>query len=492
MDSQLYPKNTTVNPNLRFHWTSLVEKTKKSLRLTIAFLVLSAAISIYLFPSQCSVGQQNPQKQSPINVEFSPLVRNWGAYAPYYPLDEYTNPPRDCEITQVNILQRHGARYPTVGPAAMMASAVAKLQNVKTYHDSSLDFIRNYTFDLGTDELVAFGATQSSIAGAEIFHRYSQLLAGNNPEDVPFVRASSSSRVVMSARNWTYGFSVASDFQLNPVLSVILDAKENDTLHNDCPAIGSPDNQTDTWIDIYVPPIAERINTFAPGANLSANEVYYLMALCPFHSVATEDISDWCGLFSEKEWTEFEYEMDLDKYYGTGYGQALGPVEGVGYINELIARLTSTPVNDTTQTNTTLDASPITFPLNRTIYADFSHDNQLIAIYSAMGLFKQPRPLDPTNPHSNGPNWTWVTSRLAPFGGRMVIEKMRCERTELEQFHQDSNSTEFIRILVNDAVQPLEFCAEVTMDGLCALDKFVESQWYSTSGGAGDWEKCFE
>lgn len=114
------------------------------------------------------------------------------------------------------------------------------------------------------------------------------------------------------------GFSAASKFKLNPILSVILDATENDTLHNNCPAIGSPDNQTDTWIDIYIPPIVERINTAAPGANLSSDEVYYLMALCAFHSVATESMSDWCSLFDEKEWKAFEYEMDLDKYYGTG------------------------------------------------------------------------------------------------------------------------------------------------------------------------------
>lgn len=186
--------------------------------------------------------------------------------------------------------------------------------------------------------------------------------------------------------------------------------------------------------------------------------------------------------------------MNVSSDSFVSYGQALGPVEGVGYINELIARLTSTPVNDTTQTNSTLDASPVTFPLDRTIYADFSHDNQLIAIFSAMGLFKQPGPLDPTNSLSNGPNRTWVTSQMTPFGGRMVLEKMRCQTQETGLGHFDQNSSlgEFVRILVNDAVQPLEFCAGVTLDGICALDKFVESQRYSTSGGAGDWEKCFE
>jgi hypothetical protein len=64
----------------------------------------------------------------------------------------------------------------------------------------------------------------------------------------------------------------------------------------------------------------------------------------------------------------------LNKYYGYSHGNPLGPTQGVGFTNELIARLTSQPVNDHTTTNTTLDTSNTTFPLNRKLYADFSHD----------------------------------------------------------------------------------------------------------------------
>ena len=46
----------------------------------------------------------------------------------------------------------------------------------------------------------------------------------------------------------------------------------------------------------------------------------------------------------------------------------------------------------------------------------------------------------------------------------------------------------YVRILVNDALQPLEFCG--SGDGLCLLDAFVESQAYARSDGAGDFEKC--
>lgn len=160
------------------------------------------------------------------------------------------------------------------------------------------------------------------------------------------------------------------------------------------------------------------------------------------------------------------------------YGNPLGRVQGVGYVNELLARLNGRPVEDRTQTNSTLDSSPITFPLNRTVYADFSHDNEMVAIYGALGLFPQMRPPNPTKAD---PKWTWVVSRLVPFSGRMVTEKMQCFEAGIPG--------DFIRILINDAIQPLAFCG--AGDGLCGLEAFVESQIYARRNGAGDFEKCF-
>lgn len=157
------------------------------------------------------------------------------------------------------------------------------------------------------------------------------------------------------------------------------------------------------------------------------------------------------------------------------YGEELGPVQGVGYVNELIARLTNQPVQDETQTNRTLDLSPVTFPLNRTIYADFSHDNQMVAIYSAIGLFRQQEPLSTT--HSD-PERTWRISRMTPFAGRMVTEKVSC------------GGREFVRIFVDDALQSLEFCG-AGRSGLCSLRAFVESQGYARNNGEGDFQKCF-
>ncbi|KAJ6490625.1 phytase [Mycena vitilis] len=383
-------------------------------------------------------------------------------------------------VSQVNILQRHGARYPTSGASVNIVSAVEKLQNADKYTHPAMEFLSSFVYTLGTDDLVPSGALQSYEAGALVFERYSSLV---DRENLPFLRASSGARVVDSANEWAAGFSAASHDRYNIALSVILSETGNDTLENHmCPNAGTSDAQTAEWLAVYATEITARLNTWAPGSNLTDPETSALISLCAFHTAASasETLSPFCALFSPADFAAFDYAADLDKYYYTGPGAArgLGRVQGVGYTNELLARLIRSPVHDRTQTNRTLDADPATFPLDRSVYADFSHDNTVVAIFGALGLFPQPRALSTVEPDARR---TWRTHEMVPFAARMVVERLTCA---------GHRSGEYVRILVNDALQPLEFCA-ADADGLCTLSAFVDNQSYARNNGEGDWEKCF-
>jgi hypothetical protein len=108
----------------------------------------------------------------------------------------------------------------------------------------------------------------------------------------------------------------------------------------------------------------------------------------------------------------------------------------------------------------------------------------MAAIYAAMGLFKQPAPLEPTKPDHKR---TWITSQLTPFSAHMVTERLTC--TTRNKDHGMETEV-YVRILVNDALQPLEFCGG-DKHSLCKLSDFVNSQVYATNNGDGDFEKCF-
>jgi len=98
----------------------------------------------------------------------------------------------------------------------------------------------------------------------------------------------------------------------------------NDTLDDAmCPNAGSSDAQTDAWTAIYGGPVAERLNSQAPGANLVAADISNLIPLCAFESIVKGVTSPFCALFTPAEFAQFEYFSDLDKYYGTGSVQQL-------------------------------------------------------------------------------------------------------------------------------------------------------------------------
>jgi len=97
-----------------------------------------------------------------------------------------------------------------------------------------------------------------------------------------------------------------------------------------CPNAGSSDPQTDAWTAIYGAPIAERLNTQAPGANVVAADISNLIPLCAFETLVKHTTSPFCALFTPAEFAQFEYFADLDKYYGTGSVQQFHIVSNLG------------------------------------------------------------------------------------------------------------------------------------------------------------------
>lgn len=149
--------------------------------------------------------------------------------------------------------------------------------------------------------------------------------------------------------------------------------------------------------------------------------------------------------------------------------------QGVGWITELLSRFTGQLVPDATQTNHTLHRSESTFPLRNTkIYMDFSHDNQIIAVLSALGLVDER--MDPT--HSDATR-QWRTANLVPFSGRLTAELLNCR----------GDKEKHVRILINDRPQNLPKPCHLKSK-LCSLSNFVASQHFAIHEGQTLWPRC--
>ncbi|KAF5686720.1 3-phytase A [Fusarium circinatum] len=391
------------------------------------------------------------------------ISKLWGQYSSYFsvPSEIDSSTQDDCEVTIGIALSRHGARYPTAGKTTAYSATIARLQKSVTNYGKGYEWLKDYKYNLGSEDLTDFGQDQMIDSGKAFYERY----MGLAEKTEPFIRASGSDRVIMSSHNFTQGFYASrgesGDGYTDDILVIPEEPNINNTLsHGTCSSfedndeIGDNSAQT-AWGNKFLPPIRDRLNRNLHRAKLSLQETIYLMDLCPFNTVNTPDgvgQSRFCDLFSTEDWRSYDYYMTLGKYYEYGNGNAMGPTQGVGYVNELVSRLTRKPVNDHTTTNRTLDANPATFPLDRALYADFSHDNTMVSIFSAMGLYnstsKLPKHHIVPAIRAHGYSSAWVV----PFAARMYVEKLECGATSEEK------GEEYVRVLINDRVMEMESC----------------------------------
>ncbi|EXM02584.1 histidine phosphatase superfamily [Fusarium oxysporum II5] len=420
------------------------------------------------------------------------ISKLWGQYSSFFsvPSEVDSSTPDDCEVTIGIALSRHGARYPTAGKTTAYSATIARLQKSVTNYGKGYEWLSDYEYNLGSEDLTDFGQDQMIDSGKAFYERY----IGLAEKTEPFIRASGSDRVIMSSHNFTQGFYASrgeSGYDYTDDILVIPEEPGiNNTLsHGTCSSFEDNDEVGDNsaqtaWGNKFLPPIRDRLNRNLHKAKLSLQETIYLMDLCPFNTVNTPDgvgQSRFCDLFSIEDWRSYDYYMTLGKYYEYGNGNAMGPTQGVGYVNELVSRLTRKPVDDRTTTNRTLDGNPETFPLDRALYADFSHDNTMVSIFSAMGLYnstsKLPKHHIVPAIRAHGYSSAWVV----PFAARMYVEKLECGATNEEK------GDEYVRVLINDRVMEMESCGGDEY-GRCRLEDFVVSLSFARQGG--HWNKC--
>ncbi|KAH8912155.1 3-phytase A [Coniochaeta sp. PMI_546] len=460
----------------------------------IGYLVFSAFCKITqgtCVPRPCDTPEKGYQCHADI-------THSWGQYSPFFsvPSEIDAAVPPSCTITFAQLLSRHGARDPTASKTKTYRDLVSRIHASVATYGPGFEFVKDYSYTLGADQLTAFGRTEMANSGIKFYRRYRSLAS----QSVPFIRSAGQDRVVESAVKWTEGYHAqrvadnASDTLPYDLLRIPEAAGVNNSLnHGLCPAFETGaysavgDAAAKKFLAAFAPPVTSRINAGLRGANITDQEVVYLMDLCAFQTVASEGggaVSPFCGLFSEAEWLDYGYYQSVGKWYGYGPGNGLGAAQGVGWVNELIARLTGLPVVDHTTTNATLDGDERTFPLGRRLYADFSHDNDMMGVYAALGLYNGTKGLDVEGRQSEAETGGYAASWTVPFAARMYVEKMVCGGGD----GGGGEGEELVRVLVNDRVIPLRNCGA---DGLgrCRLGAFVESLGFARSGG--NWDMCF-
>jgi hypothetical protein len=112
------------------------------------------------------------------------------------------------------------------------------------------------------------------------------------------------------------------------------------------------------------------------------------------------------------------------------------------------------------------------------VYADFSHDSDLTAIFSALGLYNGTGKLGMTKVDTEAETGGYSATWTVPFAARAYFEKMVC----------GGAAEEMVRVIVNDRVLPLaDFGADGR--GMVPVGRFVDKLSFARAGGK--WGECF-
>jgi len=282
--------------------------------------------------------------------------------------------------------------------------------------------------------------------------------------------------MVKSALNFAAGFFGVPDFltDYNQVITIESDGFNNtlapfSTCNNSNNAIGGFGGiEENVWVANYLANATIRLQKQIKGINLTVSDVFGMQQTCAYETVAL-GFSAFCDLFTQEEWEGYEYANDLDFWYGEGPGNPTSSAQGIGYVQELVARLTGVPISTfNSTTNSTITNNPITFPLSQPIFVDATHDVVISNIVTAMN-FTSLAKTGPLPTDHIPENLSWVTSQIAPFASQLVGQVLSCPAESATPTH--------IRWILNDAVLPMtgiEGC-KANSNGLCPLDTFISA-----------------
>ncbi|EGY21722.1 3-phytase A [Verticillium dahliae VdLs.17] len=351
------------------------------------------------------------------------LFKLMGYLAPYEPspgfgVDEY-GLPEGAEIVQLQMLSRHGSRYPTLNSGVTGLGDRLKAVAGKLKAKGALEFLNRWTYELGHEILVPKGRSELFESGVLHSYMYSQLYNTNSK-----IIVRTTDRMLKSAEYFLAGF-----FGLEC-----------------CPNAWKHQVGTEASVDWQSRYLANesattRLQGLIEGYDWTIEDTYAAQTMCPYETRAV----------------------------------------GLGYQQEVIARLKNHTLGYSgSQINTTLDSSEETFPLNQSLYLDFSHDTNIASILTAFGLtqFAGPLPRDKLPETHN-----LTVSHLTPFAARLDIEIIRAPKpvkADRSGYADKGGETKYVHFVLNQRTVPLgvsfEECDVGRVDGWCEFETFLEVQ----------------
>lgn len=393
------------------------------------------------------------------------LYEHLGNLSPYFvaentPADLQSGIPETCTVDRAFLIHRHGSRQPISGEIEVIQALGYYIGNNSALFSSPTGtapaefafLATGWSSTFTTDDLSAPGRQQCFDHGVALRLALPQLYTTT-------LLAGGQDRVIESAQWFAQGYygRAANETATLDVLAEDADTVSWITPTDTCAswAYSSGDDLVDAWGAVYLPGMAARINALLaptyPGVNFTADNAHGMLYACAYGTaVYGKGTSPWCGVLTQQEILDFEYELDLLMRGAFGYGlpDGQGPVLG-----SLLVSNVTTFLMDSSNTTTGAAAN---------LSLNFAHDTTIDLGLTALGLVN-----DTAYPVDGPPSQyrLWRTSYQVPFAAQMLWKRLDC-----------GADGQRLQLLLNDANFDLgPVGCDSDSYGTCVLSDFMQA-----------------
>lgn len=353
--------------------------------------------------------------------------------------------PQECELKQVQLVARHGERFPSKSKGKALMKTYKKLQNYTGNFKGSLSFLNDHnyqwfledpsqveqevTFENTLNPLNPYTGEQDAKSHAHNFiSLYGDLLSKESNIEL---FSSNSKRVHDTAL--FFAQELANEVNSTHLSVISEDPKSGAntlTPKSSCLTYDEDENASyvSTYSEEYLDHIAQRLNNENKniGLKLNKTDAANLFTWCAFE-ISVKGYSEACNIFTNDELVHYAYKDDLSEYYENGPGNSLGKTVGSVLFNASVELLKQSE------------------NLDQKVWLSFTHDTDMINYLAGIGLFDNGKKMNASSvsflEHVYHRSW------MTPMGARLYTEKFQC-----------SNET-YVRYTLNDAVIPIESCS---------------------------------
>lgn len=355
--------------------------------------------------------------------------------------------PAGCRLVSLDMVLRHGSRFPTGKHVKLIASLERFLNAYK--EDLKLEWLKTWRAPFAMEDeglLCGRGVAELRALGLNASRDFRAAVLPYNANEVAFT-CTFKSRTAQSAS--AFGNAMVGDGGATPV-AVLSQSREDDIVlrfFENCPRYAKAvrDNpqamaEAEAWLSANIASVAKRVaaRTGLREPLLVKNPavVSTMWSACQSEYVVNNDVVHWCSVFDAEDARILEFYDDLAAYHVKAYGNPLNYQIAAPLIADIIANLRRNAA-----------ATPDDVPVRANLR--FAHAETTLPLGALLGLHRAPGEYLAANMSLDAIDArTWRFSAASPLAANFAFAQYACDGAAETQ----------VELLYNGVSFPLRGC----------------------------------